>query len=138
MVNAGEINQAINLSKELINNCILVLSDLYLQKGDEEVAISVLKAGLDYSLDHNIYNNLGALLLKTGQCDQAADYLKKATVLFPNADAFFNYGIALQNLGRLEEAFASLEEALKLNPELTTVYCVMANACAELTLFQMR
>lgn len=50
--------------------------------------------------------------------DSAAIYYQKAIQQDPrNETAYINYGIALANIGRVDEAIQSFNEALKANPE---------------------
>lgn len=55
----------------------------------------------------------GAALYKQGQYEQAAAALKNS----PTAIGQYNYGNALAQLGKLDEAIAAYEQALKQNPD---------------------
>ena len=55
----------------------------------------------------------GAALYKQGQYEQAAAALKNS----PSAIGQYNYGNALAQLGKLDEAIAAYEQALKQNPD---------------------
>ena len=71
----------------------------------------------DYAEAHN---NLGIVLHKLGQLDEAADQIRKALALKPgHVKAHNNLGIVLQELGQLDEAEKSFLHALELNPDFS-------------------
>ncbi len=60
---------------------------------------------------------LGTLFLQQGQSHIALPYLEKAASLCPDvSDIHNNCGLALADLGRLDEALASYQKALERNP----------------------
>ena len=64
------------------------------------------------------YNNLGALYLKQGQFEQAAQVLEQGLKINPRMiSALALSGIAEYNLGRYDEARTHLEAALRANPQ---------------------
>jgi tetratricopeptide (TPR) repeat protein len=63
------------------------------------------------------YHNLGNLLAKTGQTNEAMIYLQKAVELKPNhAESHNNLGLLLSRIGRTDEAMVHLLKAVELNP----------------------
>jgi tetratricopeptide (TPR) repeat protein len=76
------------------NNYALALAQA--KKFDLAQAELTKAAQLDPGQAGKYYYNLGALLVNTGQADQAADAFKKAIEIDPNyADAHYQYGIYL-------------------------------------------
>ena len=60
---------------------------------------------------------LGAVFKQTGRISESITYMHKSLLLNPlDAEAHNNYGVTLQELGRLEEAEASYTQAIKLEP----------------------
>jgi tetratricopeptide (TPR) repeat protein len=93
----GAYQKAIELkadAPEYHNNYALALAK---QKKFAEAQTELTKAAqLDPTQAGKYYYNLGAVLVNTGQTDQAADAFKKATEADPNyAEAYLQYGITL-------------------------------------------
>ena len=75
------------------------------------------------------HNNLGALLLKKGQLDDAIDHFSKAIEIKPDeASAYANLGNALLNKGELGEAIYQYQKAVELKPGEAGVHYNLANA----------
>ncbi|MFZ0503733.1 MAG: tetratricopeptide repeat protein [Chthoniobacterales bacterium] len=75
------------------------------------------------------HNNLGALLLKKGQLDEAIDHFSKAIEIKPDeASAYANLGNALLNKGELGEAIYQYQKAVELKPGQAGVHYNLANA----------
>lgn len=67
---------------------------------------------------HDALLNLGDVLIKSGDAEQAAAVLAGLVVLQPNwALGWCNYALALQQLGKLDEAEFAIESTLKLAPD---------------------
>ena len=72
------------------------------------------------------------LFMTSAQCQQTAGHVShsellqvfgKAIEINPqDADAWYNKGVALYNLGRYEEAIKAYDEAIKLNPQDTDAW----------------
>ena len=85
---------------------------------------------------------LGAILLQRNEIEAAAERfqraIKFATPDIPTqnmAEAHGNYGVALANLGRLEEAVESLKRAIGLAPNLVSAQTNLVSAFHKLGLF---
>ncbi len=64
------------------------------------------------------HNNLGLLLAKMGQVDEAMAHLQKALEINPNyGDAHFNLGFVLADMGRRDEAIAHFRKAVEIDPD---------------------
>ena len=59
---------------------------------------------------------IGAISLQFAEYQKAAEYFSKALEINPNDGVFINLGIALQELQLLEEAIASYDNAIAVNP----------------------
>lgn len=76
--------------------------------------------------------NLGLLYGHGGRYADAADCLTRAVHLQPSALAHANLGLALELLGRLEEAVKHDEEAVRLDPENRAARANLASVRAKL------
>lgn len=66
-------------------------------------------------------NNLGTLLLKEGEYEEAAEHFKTAIEIDDNyAHAHNNLGTTYGKLGRLDEAAREYQRVLELNPKIIT------------------
>jgi Flp pilus assembly protein TadD len=78
------------------------------------------------AVTHNNFvalNNLGAVLLRRGQTDEAIDLLKQAVVVAPaDAEAQNNLGLTLVKLGQLEQAEPYYRNAIQVNPRYRQAY----------------
>jgi protein O-GlcNAc transferase len=69
------------------------------------------------------FRELGALLARRGEWDEAIDVLWQAVQLDPTAaEAHMNLGIALGNSGRILECIESYRRALEIRPEWQAVH----------------
>src|SRR3954464_13240990 len=67
---------------------------------------------------------LGIIAAQTNDFAASIDLLNKAIAENPtSALAYYNRGFALDNLDRLEDALASYDHALQLDPRFATAYC---------------
>jgi protein O-mannosyl-transferase len=74
------------------------------------------------------HNNLGAVLLKKGQLDDAIDHFNKAIeIKSDEASAYANLGNALLNKGELGEAIYQYQKAVELKPGDAGVHYNLAN-----------
>ncbi|MGO4396602.1 tetratricopeptide repeat protein [Variovorax sp. M-6] len=71
----------------------------------------------------NAYLNLGALLCDGGDCDKAVRVFSKGIEHRPDEPLlYFNRAVALEDLNRFEEALASYDLALQLDPNLADAH----------------
>jgi len=63
------------------------------------------------------HHNLGLVLTMTGEPEQAARHFRRALELKPHAAIAAGLGHAYRDLGRLDEAIAAYDRALRLTPE---------------------
>ena len=62
--------------------------------------------------------NLGNVLLKDGQADEAMAYFQKALEMNPNfSPTHYNLGLSFALLGRMDQAIAQYQKALELKPD---------------------
>lgn len=64
------------------------------------------------------HHNLGLVLREIGEPEQAAQHFRKALELAPRAEIAAGLAHAYRDLGRLNEAIASYDRALRLQPDL--------------------
>ena len=77
-----------------------------------------------------IYNIYGMINNVLGNWDQSVICFSKAIKLNPAyAEAHYNLGIALEELGDLGDAFASYQTAVRLAPNKTSLWINFANVC---------
>jgi protein O-mannosyl-transferase len=79
------------------------------------------------------YLNLGKLELHDRNIIQAMVHLREALRLKPDlAEAHYDMGLAVQRLGRLDEAIDEYRQALQLKPNLPEAYNNIGNALQEM------
>jgi Flp pilus assembly protein TadD len=65
--------------------------------------------------DEEIHNNLGVVLARKGQVEEAILHFREAVRLKPDcAKAHHNWGLALASQGRMQEAIAHYREASRI------------------------
>jgi tetratricopeptide (TPR) repeat protein len=78
-----------------------------------------------------IWNVLGAALQLQGK--NALPSLRKAATLLPDdAEAHYNLGVTLRNLGQLDDAVASYRRSLEIKPDYAEAHCNLGVALQEL------
>jgi len=81
----------------------------------EEICREILKVQTDNA---QVYNNLGIILDKKGQIDEAITCYRSALQFDPTLfDVYFNLGNALKEKNQLDEAIHCYRRALELDPE---------------------
>ena len=79
------------------------------------------------------HNDLGAMLVRQGQVQEAIGHYEQALHLKPDlANAHYNLGIALAGQGRLQEAIGHYEQALRFKPDDAEAHNNLGNALDEL------
>ena len=112
----------------------VLLADVYRTKGQFEQAVSQAERALSLNPnDPSAYRSMGNALNSAGRSEKAVEAIKKAMHLDPHYAVYYNTDLAraYHNLGRYEEAIASLKAAIARNPgwipayfELTMNYCM--------------
>ncbi len=75
------------------------------------------------------HNNLGNVLFKTGNVDEAMVHCQKALEINPDfAEAHNNLGDTLFQKGRVDEAIAHCQRALEINPHFAEAHNNLGNA----------
>lgn len=97
--------------------------------GEYSAAIALYLALLkDNPEDANILNPLGVAYIQQGKPELAEPYLLKATSQAkPSADYFYNHGLCLAQLGRLNEAVDAYQKAIELKPSYPAALSNLAN-----------
>lgn len=87
----------------------------------------------------NLAPNHPQILLQLGNCysalhqqETAANYFKHSAQAEPSNAAFFNLGNAQREMGQTEQALASYQRAIQLNPKDADAYNNMGNVLREL------
>jgi tetratricopeptide (TPR) repeat protein len=110
-----------------------LLADVYRIKGQFEQAISEAERALALNPnDPYAYHSMGNALNSVGSPAKAVESIKKAIYLDPHYAVYYNTDLAkaYSNLGRYQEAIASLKAALARNPEWIPAYFDLAmNYC---------
>jgi Tfp pilus assembly protein PilF len=106
----------------------------YYQAGNFQQAERICREMLTVQPDNaDICNNLGLILSRTGQLDEAIMYYKKAIRLDPTlVDAYYNLGIIFQDKMQHSEAIAYYSKALRLDPVLIDAHYNMGIAFRDL------
>jgi serine/threonine-protein kinase len=95
-------------------------------------SIGYYRAALALRPEAGVHNNLGVVLDKNGQRDEAVGHYEKALRINPRyARAHCNLAIALRASGRVEAAMGHYEQALRLDPgDAVTHYNFAIALCA--------
>jgi Flp pilus assembly protein TadD len=89
------------------------------------------------TLDRNpdcwmIRNNLGVVLVRRGQIDEAVGQYRQALELKPDyADAYNNLGAALARQRRIDEAIGQYQQALQLKPDYAEAHNNLGSALVQ-------
>ncbi len=106
--------------------CFLTWKQSLMYSDSETLFQSVLKKNNECCMAHN---NLGFLLAKNGQTDDAIFHYQKALEICPNyPEAHFNLGIQFAYIGRIDEAIFQYQKALEANPSYFEACNNLANA----------
>lgn len=74
------------------------------------------------------HNNLGNMLLKAGQPEEAITHYRKALEISPRfVNAHCNLATALLDQGKIEEAIAECQKAIEIDPQCARAYGNLAN-----------
>ena len=98
-------------------------------KGRYTAAEQFYRTLYDYHPDHVAgLVNLGTILLYRNKCDEALEYLTRATRLAPDlAISYFQSGVALYRLNRLDEARIMFQRTIELDPANAEAFFYLAN-----------
>lgn len=139
LIDAGTNKEAFAFVQDVINHCVLSLSGLHTYKGDNAAAYEVLHAGLSFATNYNISNNMAAMLLASNEYSRALEVIEYTVKSFPgNSDVYYNYGLILKALGRLEDAVEAIDKAIALNTNerlMGPAHCMVGGICAALGQF---
>ncbi|HEX6842548.1 MAG TPA: tetratricopeptide repeat protein [Stellaceae bacterium] len=87
------------------------------RQGASEEAVALIRRALALAPSPDLHNNLGNVLLQSGEPEAAAAAYRRVVELRPDdAAAHHNLGIALQAMDQPAEAEAALERAIELEP----------------------
>lgn len=75
---------------------------------------------------------MGRVALEAGQNDHAAEWLTRAFAAVPNAEYAYSLGVALQSLGRREDALQAFDQAIQLKPDDVRNWKCLAGVLFEL------
>ena len=82
----------------------------------------------DYALPHN---DLGSILLRLGDTNQARLHFERAVTLAPDfAEARYNLGGLLLAAGQLDEALSQYEKVAQLRPRLADAHFMLGKLAA--------
>ena len=110
--------------KENHPECWKNLAGAYLEKGQNELAISCLKRALAYNpqLWEALYSLATIAITEEKDYDSALDYLNRIRLIgipLPKLSDIFGWmAIAFKEKGKLEQSVAKIEDALMLNPDV--------------------
>src|SRR6185369_8597291 len=98
---------------------MLTLAGIYFEANQKEKALSVVNELLKSSSDARMHFTVGLILARRGLYKEAADQFRFVAEQQPDSyEALYNYGLALQNLNRNDEAERAFSAAADLKPDL--------------------
>ena len=103
-------------------------ADLYRAKGQDQLAIPLLKQALKIDPQNAATNYaMGLLMIRLKQLDKATDYLKITATQTPeNSHYNYVYAVALFESGKQELAVSILKKALQSNPNDSQIISALA------------
>ncbi len=120
---AGRLDEAIRHYQEAVRinpDLAMAENDLgnaLLQSGRIEEAIGHFEQAVRIAPGYvEAYNNLGNAYLRAGNVAEAIRQYQRALEIAPDAVAHYNLGMLLADQGRMDEAIAHLQSAVKLQP----------------------
>jgi protein O-mannosyl-transferase len=138
LLDAGRLNEAIAASATAAERGILSapadinLSASLLRAGRIPEAILYSERALRISPnDGRAHKNLADALLVSGRTSEALAHYDTAVRFNPTADAYSNYGAALHQTGKLNEAINAYRYALKLQPDFADAQFNLALALSK-------
>jgi tetratricopeptide (TPR) repeat protein len=109
--------QLISLAPDKLENYGL-LADAYKQSGATDKEMEVYKRMGEQDPSGRAFYNLGNIMFNKNEMDKAAEAYRKAIEQAPeHADAHFQLGMSLVNLGKFKEAVSELDTFVKLKPK---------------------
>jgi tetratricopeptide (TPR) repeat protein len=110
-------------SKELTQNQIYSLVELYSNGEAQEAIVKLDSLIINYPNEPILFNLLGACHAACGNLELAIKNCNKATSLNPDyAEAYFNLGGIYHQLNKLDESIDNLNKAISIDPEFPEVY----------------
>jgi two-component system, chemotaxis family, chemotaxis protein CheY len=123
-VSVGRINEAEGVISAIINAKptdlnLVDIAQLYLDMGEVDKAGLYLNQTVDPIPETvSVFNNYAIALRKSDRYEESATIYKRCLQITPGSEVLhYNLGFLLTRLGRLTEAKAVLQKALKLNPD---------------------
>jgi tetratricopeptide (TPR) repeat protein len=114
---AAAYEQLITLAPDKLENYGL-LADAYKQSGATDKEMEVYKRMGEQDPSGRAFYNLGNIMFNKNEMDKAADAYRKAIEQAPeHADAHYQLGMSLVNLGKFKEAVSELDTFVKLKPK---------------------
>ncbi|MFI3179933.1 MAG: tetratricopeptide repeat protein, partial [Methylococcales bacterium] len=91
------------------------LTELFHQNKNDELELAARALLVKYPKHGFIWKVLGAVLQRLGKLDESLEAKKKSSELSPqDAEAAYNLGNALNEVGRFDEAKESYQRAIKV------------------------
>lgn len=99
----------------------------YKAMGDNNRAIAELEKEVEFHPDHiPARMELGELYVKANRPEQAIPHLEAVLQSVESAEVYYAYGKALHEVGRSEAALEALQQASRLDPEMSEPYYLKA------------
>ncbi|WP_460220525.1 hypothetical protein [Psychroserpens sp. MEBiC05023] len=133
--NAKALEYLNKINKNDSSYCSILTSKSYylleLKKYNE--VIEVINEGLDrdcISEQHSYYINLSVAYMRMKEYTKAVDVIDSALIQYPNNYIlWYNKGISLENLGKLDEAILAYQKTIILNPYYVYPHLKLGNVC---------
>jgi len=130
----GQHDQAIETLQKVIDvdqgnlAAYFYLGWSYEEKGQLEKAEMLYRKILEIDPHYsNVYNNLGLIQYKRGEWDLALKEFLMSLDLFQSPEVYFNVSLVYTRKGMIEEAMASVQKSIELDPEYADAWNQLGN-----------
>ena len=119
----NNFNDALEKTKLISENfpdkytILKLFSSIYLNLKDYENAIKYYEKLLNYKKEnYKVYNNIGTSLFQLGKINRCILAFKNSIANKPNLGAYFNLGIAYEEIGDYKNSVINFVKVIKLDP----------------------
>ncbi len=103
------------------------VADALMRRDLLDEALPYYRRAIEHPLDYSVFNQLGILLAKQGNLDEAVDLFRRAVKTEPNSfQPHVNLGLALAVTNQFDESQEEFRRALEIDPKGVNAHCGLA------------